>query len=137
MLSLRCLVIFEKELCTLRMILSKKITTIRATGVVLIPLFPLNIVSEQKTKMNTQNTVAPSYHSKASSTQNKGVPFFSFVGHVVQYYISCHIRVTGFIFCLKGAFLMLHTALHYFICSRVKASQIAYGRTIRAMPSKN
>ena len=29
------------------------------------------------------NTMAPSYHGKVSSTQNKGVPFFSCLGHRV------------------------------------------------------
>ena len=50
---------------------------ITATEVVLIQLLSYTVVSEQKIKMKTQNTMAPSYHSKVTSTQNKGVAFFS------------------------------------------------------------
>ena len=45
----RCLVIFEKELCTF----SKKIA-IAVTEVVLIQLFSLAVVSKQKIKMKTR-----------------------------------------------------------------------------------
>ena len=51
MLLSRCLVIFEKELCTF----SKKIA-IAVTKVVLIQLFSLAVVSKQKIKMKTRNT---------------------------------------------------------------------------------
>ena len=56
---------------TLGMTLSKKIT-ITTTEVFLIQLFSYNVVSRQKIKMKTQNTMAPSYHSKVISTQSKG-----------------------------------------------------------------
>ena len=39
-------------------------------------------------KMETRNTTAPLYHSKVTSSQNKGVPFFSCLAHGVEYYIS-------------------------------------------------
>ena len=32
-------------------------------------------------KMNGQNTMASPYHSKVRSTQNRGVPLFSFWGY--------------------------------------------------------
>ena len=48
------------------------------------------------------------------------------------------IFITAVALCLKEAFLLLHTVLlNYFICSRVKASQIFYGGTILVTPSKN
>ena len=34
-----------------------------------------------------QNTMAPSYHSKVISTQNKGVPFLSCLADGVCYYV--------------------------------------------------
>ena len=37
--------------------------------------------------MKTWNIMASSYHAKVRSTQNQGVPLFSFLGHGVQYYI--------------------------------------------------
>ena len=36
-----------------------------------------------KNKMKTRNTMAPSHHSKVSSTQNQRVPFFCCLGHGV------------------------------------------------------
>ena len=36
-----------------------------------------------KKKMKTRNIMEPSYHSNATSTQNKGVPLFSCVAHVM------------------------------------------------------
>ena len=48
-----------------------------------IQLFSLNVVSKQKIKMEIRNTMAPSYHSKVTSTQNKGVPFISCLAHGV------------------------------------------------------
>ena len=61
---------------------------ITAKEVALIQLFSYTVVSKQKIKMKTQNIMTPSYHSKVTSTQNKGVPFFSCLAHGVQYYIS-------------------------------------------------
>ena len=55
----------------------KKKITIIATVVVLIHLFSLTVASKQKIKMKTWNTMALSYHSKVTSTQKKGVPYFS------------------------------------------------------------
>ena len=53
--------------------------------VVFIQLLSHNVVSKQKKiKMKTQNATAYSYHSKVISTQNKGVSFFSCLGHGVQ-----------------------------------------------------
>ena len=69
----RCLVIFEKELCTF----SKKIA-IAVTEVVLIQLFSLAVVS---TKNKNENKLGPSCHSNVSPTENKRVPFFSFLAH--------------------------------------------------------
>ena len=59
----------------------EKQNTMTAKEVVLIQLFSYSVVSKQKIKMKTWNTMAPSYHSKVTSTQNKGVPFFSCLGH--------------------------------------------------------
>ena len=56
---------------------SGKKMIISATGVVFIQLFSYIVVSKQKIKMITQNTMTPIYHPKVTSTQNKGVPFFS------------------------------------------------------------
>ena len=56
---------------------------ITATEIVLIQLFSDTAVSKHKTKMKTQNNMAPSYHSQVTSTQNKGVPFFSCLTHGV------------------------------------------------------
>ena len=70
------------------MTFSNKKITITATEVVLIQLFSYTVVSKQKIKMRTRNTMAPSYHSKVTSTQNKGVPFFSCLAHGVSYFIS-------------------------------------------------
>ena len=52
----------------------KKITI--TTEIVLIHLFFLTVVSKQKLKRKTRNTMAFSYYSKVTCTQNKGVPFF-------------------------------------------------------------
>ena len=46
-------------------------------------LFSDTIVSKQKIKMKTWNIMAPSYDSKVTSTQSKGVPFFSCLAHGV------------------------------------------------------
>ena len=46
--------------------------------------FLFTVASKQKVKMKTQNTNAPSYNSKASSTQTQGVPFFCRLGHGAQ-----------------------------------------------------
>ena len=54
---------------------------ITVTGVALTQL--LSHSHNIEIKMKTQNTNACSYHSKVSTTQNKGVPFFSCLGHVV------------------------------------------------------
>ena len=51
--------------------------------VALVQLFSYAFVSKQKIKVKTRNIMAPSYHSKVTSTQNKGVPFFSCFSHVV------------------------------------------------------
>ena len=65
----------------------KKIT-ITATEVVLIQLFSLTVVSKTKQKMKTRNTTAPSYHSKVTSIQNKGISFSSCLFHGMYCYIS-------------------------------------------------
>ena len=70
------------------MTLSKNKITKTATQVFLIQLFSYTVVSKQKMKMETQDTTAPSYHSKVTSSQNTGVPFFSYLAHGVYYYIS-------------------------------------------------
>ena len=57
------------------------------TEVVLIQLFFYSVVSKQKIKKKTRNTMASSYHAKVTSTQNKGVPLFFCLGHGVYYYI--------------------------------------------------
>ena len=57
------------------MTLSKKKKTITATEVVLNQLFSLAVVSKQtkkKKKTELRNAMAPSYHSKVTSLQNKG-----------------------------------------------------------------
>ena len=60
--------------------------TITATEAFLFQLFYYTVVSKQKTKIKGRNTIAPSYQSKATSTQNKGVPFFCCLAHGVLYY---------------------------------------------------
>ena len=57
----------------------EKKVTITAADVFLflIQLFSYTVVSKQKIKMKTRNTMASSYHPRVTSTQNKGVPFFS------------------------------------------------------------
>ena len=57
------------------------------TEVVLISC-SLPIDSKQKIQMKTQNIMASLYSLKDSSTENKGVPFFSCLAHGVEYYIS-------------------------------------------------
>ena len=47
----------------------------------LIQLLSYTVVSKQKIKMKAQKTMAPSYHSKVTPTQNKVVPFFSCLAH--------------------------------------------------------
>ena len=42
-----------------------------------------NVISKQKIKMKTQNTLPPLCRSKVTSTQNNGVPFFSCLGYGV------------------------------------------------------
>ena len=54
--------------------------TITATEVALIQLFSYKVVSKQKIKMKTWNTMAPSYNLKVISTHKKGVPFFVLFG---------------------------------------------------------
>ena len=49
----------------------------------LMQLFSLTAGSKQKAKMKIRNAMAPSCHSKVSSTQNKAVPFFSCLAHEV------------------------------------------------------
>ena len=41
------------------------------------------VVLSKKIKMKTRNTIASSYHLKFSSTQDRGVLFFSCWGHGV------------------------------------------------------
>ena len=55
--------------------------TITATEVLYIQLLSYEVFLNKKIKMKTQNTMACSYHSKVTSTQSKGVPFFSCLGH--------------------------------------------------------
>ena len=57
----------------------EKKKTITATEIVLVQLFSYSVVSKLKMKI-TENTMAPSYHSKVTSTQNKGVLLFSCLG---------------------------------------------------------
>ena len=57
--------------------------TITATEVVYIQLLSYEVFLNKKIKMKTQNTMACSYHSKVTFTQNKVVPFFSCLGHGV------------------------------------------------------
>ena len=44
---------------------------IKAIEVVFIQVFSVTVVSKQKMKMKTRNTMALSYHSKVTSNQNK------------------------------------------------------------------
>ena len=64
------------------MILSKK-KNITVTEVVYMQLLSYDVFLNKKIKMKTQNTMACLYHLKVTSTQNKGVPFFSCLGHGV------------------------------------------------------
>ena len=50
------------------------------TEIVLIQMFCLTVGSKQIKKMKTENTIAPSYHLKVRSTQDKRVLFFSCLG---------------------------------------------------------
>ena len=72
MLLSRCLVIFEKELCTF----SKKIA-IAVTKVVLIQLFSLAVVSKQKIKMKTRWDL---HVIQTSALLKKKSPIFLFFG---------------------------------------------------------
>ena len=54
--------------------------TITVTEIVLIQMFCLTVGSKQIKKMKTENTIAPSYHLKVRSTQDKRVLFFSCLG---------------------------------------------------------
>ena len=56
--------------------------TIIVTEVVLISC-SLAAGSKQKIQMKTQNIMAYSHPLKVSSTQNKGVPFFSYLAHEI------------------------------------------------------
>ena len=67
------------NIAVIGMTLSKK-NTITATEIVLVQLFSYSVVSKLEMKMKTENTMAPSYHSKVTSTQNKGVLLFSCLG---------------------------------------------------------
>ena len=55
--------------------------SVTATEFILIQLFSYTVVSKQKIKMKTRNTMTPSYHSKVTSTQNNGDPFYSCLPH--------------------------------------------------------
>ena len=46
-------------------------------------------VSKRKRKMKTWNTMAFSYRTKATSIENKRVPFFACLPHGVQYLSPC------------------------------------------------
>ena len=80
------LAIVEKELWT-QMISSNfqnstfKIITITVTEIILIQVFLFSVGSKQQQNKN-ENTMPPSNHSKVSSTQNQGIPFFSCLGKV-------------------------------------------------------
>ena len=56
---------------------------ITATEGIYIQFLSYDAFLNKKIKMKTQNTMACSYHSKVTFTQNKGVPFFSCLGHGV------------------------------------------------------
>ena len=47
------------------------------------PVCSLTVGSKRKIKMKTQNIMTSSYRLNVSSTQNKGVPFFSCLNHGV------------------------------------------------------
>ena len=57
------------------------------TEVVLIQGSLLTVVSKQKNRNNTRNTIASSYNSKVWSTQSIGVQFSPCLGHGKWYYI--------------------------------------------------
>lgn len=57
------------------------------TEVVLIQGSFLTVVSKQKNRNNTRNTIASSYNSKVWSTQSIGVQFSPCLGHGKWYYI--------------------------------------------------
>ena len=69
---------WEKTLSIAVVKYMRKKITITVTQVVLIQLFSYSVASKQKIKMKTLNTMAPSYHAKVTSTQNKGVFFLLF-----------------------------------------------------------
>ena len=73
----RCLVIFEKELCAFRMTLSKKSchSSDRSRS---HPVILSNVVSKQKIKMKTRNTMALSYHSKSALQKTSQLHFSLF-----------------------------------------------------------
>ena len=66
-----------------------------------------------KKKMKTQNATAYSYHSKVTSTQNKGVSFFSCLGHGVQ--LEAAIQRCS----VKKVFLEISHNLQENTCARV------------------
>ena len=57
-----------------------EVITITVTQIVLIQVFFLPLLLNRKIKMKTRNTMAPSHHSKISSTQNQEVQFFLLFG---------------------------------------------------------
>ena len=57
--------------------------TIIATEVVSTQLLSYNVVSKHKNKNKNTEYDGMLIHSKVTSTQNKGVPFFSCLGHGV------------------------------------------------------
>ena len=68
----------------LGMTLLTKFTMTAAEGV-LINLFSLTVISQQIIRMKTWNTMAVSYHSKVTLTQNKRVTFFYCLAQGVVY----------------------------------------------------
>ena len=62
---------------------SEKKKSITATEVVLTQLLFYNVVPKHKNKNENTLTHKNSYHSKVTSTQNKGASFFSCLGHGV------------------------------------------------------
>ena len=73
----RFLTIFEKGLCTFRMPISKKIT-ITVTEVILIQLFSFTVVSKEKIKTKTRNTIGFCISFKSRLYSKQGSPIFLF-----------------------------------------------------------
>ena len=74
---------YDYDQWTFRMVLSKKLPN--SDGSRSHPISPL--VLNKTTKMNTQNTIASSYHSKFRSTLNFEITLSSSLGYGVSYYI--------------------------------------------------